>query len=283
MTDRTTIGQNIAALRKEAGLTQTELADRLHVSHQAVSQWERGETLPDILTLPALAEIFGQTAGRLLGMEETPPAEKTHPVEKSVETHIPLSEDCDYTIVLEKDGVRVQEIPLDLQKQIAILLDGNCQNLTCFFSLVVEGSVEGDAAIDGSIEGDCAIGGDATIGGSIGGDISIHGQSIISGNVEGDLEVQADSDITVTIQGDVIGDVYCGELNVGGNIASDVDCGTLTVGGDIAGDVDCGSLTVNGSIAGDVDCGSLEVHGDINGDVDCGNCHVEGNINGDVE
>ena len=70
MTDRYIIGQNIAALRKEAGLTQTELADRLHVSHQAISQWERGETLPDILTLPALAEIFGQTAGVLLGTEE---------------------------------------------------------------------------------------------------------------------------------------------------------------------------------------------------------------------
>ena len=59
MTDRIIIGQRIAELRKNKGLTQAELADRIGVSHQAVSQWERSETLPDILTLPALAEIFG--------------------------------------------------------------------------------------------------------------------------------------------------------------------------------------------------------------------------------
>ncbi|MBQ8402329.1 MAG: helix-turn-helix transcriptional regulator, partial [Clostridia bacterium] len=96
MTDRTTIGQNIAALRKQAGLTQTELADKLHVSHQAISQWERAETLPDILTLPALAEIFGERVGVILGMDEKDPAENslempaqiTDPVEKAVGSEI---------------------------------------------------------------------------------------------------------------------------------------------------------------------------------------------------
>lgn len=70
MTDRIIIGQRIAELRKNKGLTQAELADRIGVSHQAVSQWERGETLPDILTLPALAEIFGESISAIMGMED---------------------------------------------------------------------------------------------------------------------------------------------------------------------------------------------------------------------
>ena len=70
MTDRIIIGQRIAELRKNKGLTQAELADRIGVSHQAVSQWERSETLPDILTLPALAEIFGESISAIMGMED---------------------------------------------------------------------------------------------------------------------------------------------------------------------------------------------------------------------
>ena len=73
MTDRTIIGQRIAELRKQKGLTQAELADMLGVTHQAVSQWERSETLPDILTLPRIAEIFGENINAILGLEETKP------------------------------------------------------------------------------------------------------------------------------------------------------------------------------------------------------------------
>ena len=70
MIDRNIIGQRITALRKAHNLTQSELADRLGVTHQAVSQWERSETLPDILILPKLAEIFGETTDHFLGLTE---------------------------------------------------------------------------------------------------------------------------------------------------------------------------------------------------------------------
>ena len=70
MTDRSIIGQKIAFLRKAKGLTQSELAEQLGVSPQAVSQWERSETLPDILTLPRIAEIFEENIAAILGVEE---------------------------------------------------------------------------------------------------------------------------------------------------------------------------------------------------------------------
>ena len=60
------IGSNIAAHRKNAGLTQAGLAEKLNYSDKAVSKWERGESVPDVLTLMALAEQFGITVNDLL-------------------------------------------------------------------------------------------------------------------------------------------------------------------------------------------------------------------------
>ena len=60
------IGANIAAYRKQAGLTQAGLAEKLNYSDKAVSKWERGESVPDVLTLVVLAEQFGITVNDLL-------------------------------------------------------------------------------------------------------------------------------------------------------------------------------------------------------------------------
>lgn len=54
-----TIGNRIADARKKVAISQAELADQLFISSQAVGKWERGESLPDILMLNRLAEIFG--------------------------------------------------------------------------------------------------------------------------------------------------------------------------------------------------------------------------------
>ena len=60
------IGQQIAVLRKAKGITQSELGERLGVSFQAVSKWERGETLPDITLLPDLAKVLETTVDFIL-------------------------------------------------------------------------------------------------------------------------------------------------------------------------------------------------------------------------
>lgn len=61
------IGANILALRKQHGITQEELAAELGVTAAAVSKWEKGYTLPDILMLCALADHFQVTTDELLG------------------------------------------------------------------------------------------------------------------------------------------------------------------------------------------------------------------------
>jgi len=60
-------GATISRLRKEQGMTQMQLADALGVTFQAVSNWERGLSMPDISKLPELAELFGATIDELLG------------------------------------------------------------------------------------------------------------------------------------------------------------------------------------------------------------------------
>lgn len=60
------IGSNIAMLRKQQGLTQAELAEKLNYSDKAISKWERGESIPDVLTLMVLAEQFDTDVNALL-------------------------------------------------------------------------------------------------------------------------------------------------------------------------------------------------------------------------
>lgn len=64
--DNSLIGKYIAELRASKGITQSELGDRLSVSFQAVSKWERGEALPDISVLPDLSDILGTTVDDIL-------------------------------------------------------------------------------------------------------------------------------------------------------------------------------------------------------------------------
>ena len=52
------IGANIAYYRKQAGLTQAGLGEKLNYSDKAVSKWERGESIPDVLTLMQLASVL---------------------------------------------------------------------------------------------------------------------------------------------------------------------------------------------------------------------------------
>ena len=64
--DLSTVGYQIQSLRKTKGYTQNQLGDLVGVSFQAVSKWERGETLPDIGTFMTLAEVLDTTIDHLL-------------------------------------------------------------------------------------------------------------------------------------------------------------------------------------------------------------------------
>lgn len=60
------ISNSIKTLRKENNLSQDQLAEKLYVTRQAVSNWENGKNQPDLDTLKRIAEVFGVSVERLL-------------------------------------------------------------------------------------------------------------------------------------------------------------------------------------------------------------------------
>ena len=64
-----TFGQRFSRLRKNLGLKQDEIAEKVNISAQAVSKWENDLSAPDISTLPLLADILNVSLDELLGRE----------------------------------------------------------------------------------------------------------------------------------------------------------------------------------------------------------------------
>lgn len=68
---QTDVGKRIANRRKEKGLTQLQLAERLNVSNRTVSKWENGDGYPDITILPNLSDILGISIDELIRGEKS--------------------------------------------------------------------------------------------------------------------------------------------------------------------------------------------------------------------
>lgn len=108
-----TLGKRVAALRRDKGLKQDDLAQQLGVTPQAVSKWENDQTCPDITLLPQLAQILGVSVDELLSgkaPQEEPPV-KVLPVEQRKDW-----QDMVLRIVVDSaDGDKVRvNLPLSL-------------------------------------------------------------------------------------------------------------------------------------------------------------------------
>ncbi len=69
MIDISNLGKRIADARHDTGLTQKDLADKVGVTAQAVSKWERGSSCPDISILDEIADTLGVSVSSLLGVK----------------------------------------------------------------------------------------------------------------------------------------------------------------------------------------------------------------------
>ena len=106
------IGEKIAELRRDAGMTQEVLASRLVISPQAVSKWERGVANPDLELIPEIARLFGVSADELLGLS-SPKAR-----ENELESRIGSLERL-LSMLTEKDDNATREILLQGAPRVA--------------------------------------------------------------------------------------------------------------------------------------------------------------------
>lgn len=133
-----TIGQRIAKTRKELGLSQEGLGDRLGVSRQSIYKWESNAALPEIDKLIALSKLFGVSVGWLLGVEDAP-SESAAPEEAAPESGGELS-DAQLKLVEEIVGRYLEIRPKpDLQRWKRFFRRGAAVFLVllfaCFFAI----------------------------------------------------------------------------------------------------------------------------------------------------
>lgn len=108
----TTLGKKISELRKEKGITQEELAERLGVSPQAVSKWENDLSCPDIMLLPELAKLFDVAIDELFSVTPKKETELLPPEKRKNPDDMIL-----YIRVDSKEGDRIRiNLPIPLVK-----------------------------------------------------------------------------------------------------------------------------------------------------------------------
>jgi len=200
-------GARIASYRKELGLTQEALAQKLGVTNQAVSKWEADQSCPDIMLLPPLADVFGISLDELFG-REAPAAAPTAPI--GIVEDLPWPDDEDLHAVLYQGHRLMGHGRAGLWKRkhvhvslggsgkeepgVQLRFNGHVRDIYADFSVACDrGGISGDVhagvsvSCGGSIGGDVTAGASLTCGGDVGGDAKAGG-TLTCGNVGGDAK-----------------------------------------------------------------------------------------------
>ena len=239
------MGATIARRRKENGLTQEALANRLGVTNQAVSKWEGDVCCPDIQLLPALADALSLSLDALFGREAPEPPKEERPAEEvKVETapigiveKLPWADDDSLHAVLYQGHrlLQSERVPERSGSGLLHLLAGrrDAQQVVLRFT--------GTAR-------------------DIYSDFAVHCEGDVSGSVQAGDGVQCE--------------------RVGGNISA----GDGVTCGDVGGSIRAGDSVTCGSVEGDVSAGESVRCGSVGGDVRANDSvHIQGGVSGEIQ
>ena len=156
------LGKNIAKFRKEKGWTQSELGEKLGISNQAISKWESEMNMPDVLLLPALADLFGCYIDELFQRNVIP--------EKESGFSLPWENDDVIRCVVFK-GHEMLTSEDDITKNVTFEIAGNALSVVCDGNVVINGIIagggctaQGNVSVSGRIIGECTANGNITVG-----------------------------------------------------------------------------------------------------------------------
>ena len=232
------ISNNLKQYRREIGLSQEALAERLGVTSQAVSKWECMQSIPDIEAIVALCELLGITTDKLL-LDRDPEVvyQKQEVPGERVEVKI-----CD---TLPDDGV-LRVLQFKGKKQLrADEMDGGVYIPLCGAERAHGIHIEGNAKFEGDIGGDISCGNVDHIA-CCEGDISC-------GNV---FTIEACE-----------GDISCGNVQSINACEGDVSCGNVGQIVSCEGDIDCGDVDVIANCEGDINCANVNIIQNCEGDI----------------
>lgn len=175
--------EKLRKIRLEKGLTQNDLATKLYVSYQAVSQWENGTTTPDISTLVKLAQELDISLDELF--ELNPKLENVQVKGAKEETlYILLVKGNQLTKLIDYQEYVKHNDTLQIE------YDGDIRNICSHFSITVKGDVldtvaAGDSVTCGNVEGSVSAG-DSVACGNVGGTVTA-GDDVACGNIDGNV------------------------------------------------------------------------------------------------
>jgi len=251
-----TLATNIQRLRKDAGMTQEELAGILGITFQAVSKWENEKSTPDISLLPLIADTFKCSLDELFSREtpQTGSDEKKDDCKDEVTKFFPelgemLSEaakkaEADKAskngfadlidwgddgvirgVVFEgRKIVKTQE----LLEKFTFEIEGDAKKVSCGCNLSVSGYVSGgcnagrDVAIGGGLSGGCNAGRGITVGGNLSGGCNCGREITVGQSLTGNVNAREVTAKNIKAE-KIWGCVSCESL--------DCDCikGTVTI------------------------------------------------------
>ena len=137
------IGKNIKSLRHSSGFTQAYLAESLGISVQAVSKWENGTSLPDIMLLPEIARVFGVSIDALFSDDLTACSELQS-----------FMKDDNVIRVVQMRGTKVLKVSSTFspdEPPIEIAFPHDCNDSTQYFKVEIYGHVISDSSINGDV------------------------------------------------------------------------------------------------------------------------------------
>ena len=242
-------GGRIAAYRKEQGLTQEGLAQKLGVTNQAVSKWESDQCCPDIMLLPALADAFHISIDELFGRTSEMQPSEMDPVRETVICDLPWPDDDDLRAVcyIGHRLMNFTEVPekrkslggffnvrLGSKNPAELHFSGAVRDIHAAFDVVMENStVTGSVYAEDSVQ--CA---------DVGGDVKA-GDGVSCGNVGG--SVAAGDGINCGV---IYGNVDAGDSVRCGDVAGNVKAGDSVYCANVGGDATAGDNIVCSAIGG---------------------------------